>query len=417
MKIAILGGSFNPVHVGHMMLADSVISTLGYDRVILVPAYRSPFKPGAGGMEDGCRARLEMIAASIAGDPRLSVDDCEIRRGGVSFTLDTLSDVIERYSPTGKPGLVIGDDLVGEFPDWHGSDEILQMADLIVARRLRSAPTRAPFPFVQVMNEMADVSSSTVRDRVAGGGAWRYLVPQGARAVIEALGLYGFSAGPGELSAVPGTRPWGTKTADVTLRVEAAARESLGFSRFLHSRNTALLARDMCLRFSLDPGLGYLAGIAHDLGKPLGDGMQIKFAKKYGGPLSRTEKEKPALLHGRAAAVFLRDFFGVNDEDVLQAVALHTLGGEEMCPLAKVIYVADKLEAAREKIDPAFRRLALSGDDLDSIFARTLERNVASLGSAKIRPSRRTLALLEKTRADLPPGSGSDSGSRMEGSR
>lgn len=398
MRIAIFGGSFNPIHAGHLMLADSVISTLGYDRVVLVPAYRSPFKPGAGGMEDGCRARLEMIAASIAGDARLSIDDCEIRRGGVSFTLDTVADVIERYSPDGKPGLVIGDDLVDEFPDWHGSDEILRMADVIVARRLRSATKRTSFPCVQLTNEVADVSSSMVRDRVAGGGAWRYLVPQGARSVIEARGLYGFS---GEPPTAAGSWPWGTGASDVTLRVECAARESLGFSRFLHSRNTALLARDMCLRFSLDPGLGYLAGIAHDLGKPLDDGMQLRMAEKYGGGLSSLEKEKPALLHGRTAAVFLRDFFGVNDEEVLQAVALHTLGGDDMGPLAKVVFVADRLEVAREKVDPGLRRLAISGGDLDAVFAETLERGVASLRAAGIRPSSRTLTLLERTKAGM----------------
>jgi len=82
MKLAILGGSFNPIHLGHLFLADAILSELHYDRVALVPAYRSPFKLAAVGMEDNARDRLEMIAASIAGDPRLTVDDCEIRGKG-----------------------------------------------------------------------------------------------------------------------------------------------------------------------------------------------------------------------------------------------------------------------------------------------------------------------------------------------
>ncbi|MCL2193240.1 MAG: nicotinate-nicotinamide nucleotide adenylyltransferase, partial [Treponema sp.] len=86
MRLAVLGGSFNPIHMGHLFLADAVLSKLGYDRVVLVPAFRSPFKLAAQGMEDSTHNRLEMIAASIAGDPRLTLDDCEIRRGGVSFT-------------------------------------------------------------------------------------------------------------------------------------------------------------------------------------------------------------------------------------------------------------------------------------------------------------------------------------------
>ena len=82
MRIAILGGSFNPIHIGHLFLADTVLTSLNYDRVIMVPAFKSPFKQDAEGAPPA--ARLMMTAASIAGDQRLNIDDCEIRRGGVS---------------------------------------------------------------------------------------------------------------------------------------------------------------------------------------------------------------------------------------------------------------------------------------------------------------------------------------------
>jgi len=384
VRIAVLGGSFNPVHMGHLFLADAVISRLGYDRVVLVPACRSPFKPAAVNMP---RDRLEMIAASIAGDPRLTLDDCEIRRGGVSFTVDTLADVIRRYAPQGKPGLIIGDDLVGDFIDWHRSGEILALADVIVARRVRGEPS-APFPCTWIDNEVMEISSGMVRERIGSNGAWRHLVPAAARAIIECRGLYGYPQAPE-----------GTESVRKTLaRVEAAARESLSFERFLHSRNAALLAWDLCGRFHLNPWLGYLAGIAHDLAKTFNDRTQIRLARKYGKEITPMEREKPSLLHGRAAAVLLMEDFGVDNEAVLEAVAVHTWGSGDMGPLAKIVYIADKIEVSREKIDPDLRKLVFTGGDLDEIFIRVLERTVSSLRLKKLKLSEETLGLLEKLR-------------------
>jgi nicotinate-nucleotide adenylyltransferase len=161
------------------------------------------------------------------------------------------------------------------------------------------------------------------------------------------------------------------------------------------------MARDLCRRltkYNLNPEQGYLAGIAHDLGKQLGEKEIIKLAKSDGRGFSRLEKEKPSLLHGRASAVLLRERFNVHNEDVLEAAALHTLGGKDMGPLAKVVYIADKMEVSREKIDPAVRKLAYTEDDLDRIFATTLEQTVSWLRAKKIKLSEESLALLEKMR-------------------
>jgi len=395
MRLALLGGSFDPIHLGHLFIADAVLSGLGYDRVVLVPAHRSPFKLAASGMEDSARARLEMAAASIAGDPRLALDDCEVRRGGVSYTADTIADVIRRYAPDGKPGLVIGDDLVGDFPDWHRSRDILDMADVVVARRVGSGKLDAPFPCAQVDNDVMEISSRMVRERIAEKGAWRYLVPAAARAVIERQGLYGADRPAG---GVAGAWAWGSPSANVTVRVEEAARESMSFERFLHSRNTALLAWDMCRRFSLDPAQGYLAGMAHDLAKPLGDKEQIRLAKCYAKEMSRIEREKPSLLHGKASAALLRERFGVHNRDILEAIAVHTGGSKNMGRLAKVVYVADKMEVSREKNDPALKKLVFSGGDLDEIFATVLERTVSLIRHQGKKLSEETLGLLDKVR-------------------
>jgi nicotinate-nucleotide adenylyltransferase len=393
LRLAILGGSFNPVHLGHLFLADAVLSALDYDRVVLIPAYRSPFKLAAAGMEGSAGDRLDMLAASVAGDPRLTIDDCEIRREGVSYTADTLQDIIRRYVPEGKPGLIIGDDLARDFPQWHNSAEILELADVIIARRIHPEKLDCPYPNRQIANEVMEISSAMVRERIAGGKAWRYLVPAGVRTIIEDRRLYGCNGGvsrqPGEMEK-PGPR--------TIFRVEEAVRERLGTERFLHSRNTALLARDLCARFGLDPDLGYLAGIAHDFGKTLRDGTLLDLAKSDDRGISKLEKKKPALLHGRAAAVLLKKNFDIHNKEVLEAVALHTEGGADMGPLAKVVYIADKVEVSREKIDPALRKMCYTNESLDRILFAVLDQTVSWLRSKKLELSDETFRLLEKMR-------------------
>jgi nicotinate-nucleotide adenylyltransferase len=395
MKLAILGGSFNPIHLGHLFLADAVLSELNYDRVVMVPAYISPFKPAAPGMEDTASVRLEMLAASITADPRLSVDDCEIRRTGVSYTVDTLADIVRRYNPDGKPGLIIGDDLIAEFPKWHKSGEILSMADIIIARRVHSGMPEVSYPYTKITNDIIEISSGAVREKIASNSAWRYLVPNAARIIIEDRRLYGFRGSTADGAA---------SVKNLIRRVEDEARASLTPARFLHSKHTALLAWDLCCRFrsaypSLDPELGYLAGIAHDLCKQLCDSEQIRLAKEYGGEISHVEREKPSLLHGKACAIVLRDRFKVNDNELLEAVACHTEGSGDMGPLAKVLYIADKMEVSRAKVDPDLRKQILSGDTLDRIFVPVLEQTVSSIRSRKLELSKETLRLIEKMEA------------------
>jgi nicotinate-nucleotide adenylyltransferase len=366
-----------------LFLAEAVLAELAYDRIILIPAYESPFKQKAGGAAP--RDRLDMLAASIPGDVRLTIDDTEIRREGISYTIDTVNDIIERYRPAGRPGLILGDDLAGDFPAWKEAGAIAGLADIIVARRCSGTVSPFPYPCKELHNELIAVSSGMVRDRIRQGQSWRYLVPEGARIIIEDRRLYGFNGE--EVSASAETGGWGILTA-----VEKAVRRMVSPSRFLHSRSCALLSWDLCRRFGLDPHAGYLAGLAHDMGKAFSEEELLELAGKDGEGFSKTERERPSLLHGRAAAVLLRDRFGIHNEAVLEAVRYHTTGREGMGPLAKVVYVADKIEVSRRDLDPRFR--VPPAADLDRLFAAVLDDTVAFLHSRKTELSEGTRRLL-----------------------
>jgi len=388
VKLGILGGSFNPVHIGHLFLADKVFSELKLDRIVFVPAYLSPFKLAAEGTESNAEDRIAMLSAAIAGDNRYAIDDCEIRREGVSYTIDTLEDIIARYLPSGKPSLIIGDDLAQDFPKWRDSEKILQLADIVAGRRIGSSDGYL-FPHTFIDGETMDVSSQMVRQKISEDGNWSSLVPSAVRDIIMDRRLYGYNG------AVTGE----DCLHSVIMRIETEARETLSTARFLHSRNTALLAHDLCRRFGLDPIAGYLAGIAHDLGKQLDANQLLKYVKSDEMPISALEKEKPNLLHGRAAAVLLRERFCIHNKDILEAVAVHTSGSENMCALAKIIYIADKAEVSRN-IDPALRKICYEGnsnpDEMDNILFAVLRKTISKLQSRKLNLSEETLKLLKR---------------------
>lgn len=141
MKIAMFGGSFNPVHNGHIELAKAVHEQAGYDKVLFVPAYHSPFKDLPSGASD--EDRLCMLRLALEGFDWAFIEDCELKRGGVSYTYETVEFLVQKYTASGeydekrdgKLGLVIGADLAAGFTHWHRAEELAAKVDIILARR------------------------------------------------------------------------------------------------------------------------------------------------------------------------------------------------------------------------------------------------------------------------------------------
>jgi len=131
MRIAIIGGSFNPPHIGHMILIEEILATECYQRVLLIPAKAAPHKVPQ--MDPGPEMRLALLEASIEGWHNVAIEDCELRRAGLSYTSDTLEELWNRRLFDERPGLVIGDDLATDFlATWKRAEKILELADIIV---------------------------------------------------------------------------------------------------------------------------------------------------------------------------------------------------------------------------------------------------------------------------------------------
>lgn len=179
-----------------------------------------------------------------------------------------------------------------------------------------------------------------------------------------------------------------------TEKVDTYALEVLPAPRYQHSLRVALLARDLCDKFGANPLEGFLAGIAHDMCKACSDRWLLSIALKDGEPISSIEKDKPSLLHGRAAAVLLQSDFSVDSTSIIEAVRCHTFGAPGLGTLGKIIFVADKIEPGRTGIDDGFRSRILDSD-LDTMTALVLEDNVRYLESRGKLVSGSTVGMLE----------------------
>lgn len=189
MKIAMFGGSFDPIHIGHLMIADEVRYRLGYDRIVLVPAHSPPHKAGA--PIASADERILMIEASLRGRPEFELERFEIDQRGVSFSVDTLRYLVRSGRVTGRPGLIIGQDLVGGFETWKEVDAIVEMSDLIVVGRPGESGSGLARPHRVVDNPLLDISSTEIRRRVAGSMPYRYMVHPDVFEFIAHERLYG----------------------------------------------------------------------------------------------------------------------------------------------------------------------------------------------------------------------------------
>ena len=188
------------------------------------------------------------------------------------------------------------------------------------------------------------------------------------------------------------------KTIDETIKkIKAYAAGVLSESRYEHSLRTAKLTRELCERFSIDRQLGFLAGVSHDLCKQFSEDAIIALARKDGFPISALEAQKPSLLHGRAAAELIQERFDVAEPNVLDAVRWHTFGRKGLCPLGRVLFVADKIEPGRKGITEEARRETLKLA-LNDMVIKTIEDNIAYLNRTGKVTAPETLEMLEELR-------------------
>lgn len=211
MRIAITGGTFNPIHYGHLRIAEEAREALSLDRVVFIPANIAPHKTE---VPASAEARIEMIRLAIAGNPTFEVSDIEIKRGGRSFTIDTLRSLKEKDKSL-DISLIIGNDSFNDITTWCEFEAIFELASFIVVER-PGYPVKKPGEVLPVelarkfwydadkgkflnsfgttltylSTTLMDIASSDVREKVRQGASVRYLLPDPVMEYIQKTGLY-----------------------------------------------------------------------------------------------------------------------------------------------------------------------------------------------------------------------------------
>lgn len=183
IQIGLFGGSFDPVHHGHLILARDAMEQLGLERVTFIPANISPHKLARPPVP--ASIRCEMLAAAIEGEPGFEMDTCEVEREGVSFAVDTVRLMKQRHPGAGFY-YFIGEDNLAALHTWKEIDELQRLTQFAVLAR-GAVPPDCSFP---VVSRQIDISSTDIRNRIARGLPVRYLLPDKTCVILERHGLY-----------------------------------------------------------------------------------------------------------------------------------------------------------------------------------------------------------------------------------
>ena len=353
MRIGVYGGTFNPIHTGHVRLAQSYLDALSLDQLFVIPANIPPHKRAKQLLPGD--VRMELCRLACAEDPRMVVSDIELRREGSSYTVDTLRELKALY-PDAELFLIVGSDMFLTMETWKESWEIFRLCQLCTGAReegednilrekeqmLRSLGAKSIILNIPVF----DISSTEIRRAVGLGADQRMLerwLPEKVAAKILEEGYYGEEP----------------ETDADYLRCLGWARETLGNYRLFHSRcvaDAAMYLAEHHFAGVVDPKQAKLAGLLHDICKDMPKAEQRRWMEYYEPIHDPLILQSSSLWHGFAGASYLRKTYGIEDEDFLNAIRYHTTARKGMSPLEQVVYLADYISLDRDYPDVAVMR-------------------------------------------------------------
>lgn len=378
MKIAILGGSFNPVHKAHLQMIDQVDDEFVFDKIILVPAYNPKYKPALTGAED--KDRIKMLQLAVEDEGRLyDVNTFDIDNKN-SYT-NVLVEALKKDYPNDQLYFIMGSDSFKDFGTWVKPDEIVKYATIIcVLRDGESASnmdeyveeyTRTFGGTYYISYAHPDYISSTMIRRLIEAGSINKIsdmVTPSVRTYIADHKLY------------TDNRKYNYK---FVLDLQDKMRDELKKSRYIHTVGVAHTAAQMASKWGYDSQMAMVAGMLHDCAKCISDDKRIEICEKNNIEIKPIERKFPHLLHGKVGAFWAETKYDVDNEEILHSIKIHTTGEPEMNLLDKIIFVADYIEPGRDAAPhlTEIRRLAYT--DLDKCVYKILDDTIYYLGADK----------------------------------
>ncbi len=333
MRIGIFGGTFDPIHKGHLAAAATLLEVAELDQILFMPAGDPPHKTDRRVTPGPLRLQMVQAALQEAGNPKFVCSAMEVERVGYTYTVDTLRALHDQHTETNEYVWIIGADVLADLKHWKEYQAVFQLCGFVAMHRPGYSRQDfqkeyealtcmgAQIQFAQV--PPVDLSSTEIRELVHKGMDFRETVAAGVADIIETAGLY----------REP-DKPW------TAAQIQQDLERRLSPKRYAHTMRVMAESERIAHMVGADPVRCSLAGLLHDAAREF-------TASQYLWIGIDTHNKETILLHGAASALLAQKRYGVQDEDILQAIACHTTGKPGMNQIAQIVFVADYTEPGR----------------------------------------------------------------------
>lgn len=367
-KIGIMGGTFNPIHYAHLIIAQCAVEKFGLDKIIFITTGNPVHKPNEC-IEDA-KYRHNMVELAILSNPLFEASDMEVKRNEPTYTIDTLQELKAIY-PDSELTFIIGTDSLNKLSTWKNSEKLFDYSSFAVATRPFYDLESDSCEFIERYSEnikffevpINAISSTEIRKKINLGHSITYLVPEKVVEYIQENSLY----------EVDFFQKYD--------RIVKQLRENLTEKRFNHSIEVAKISKKLAINYNLidyDVERAFLAGLLHDCAKCFDKVKIFETANKYNYHLDEILQNQPDLAHSFLGYFVAKNEydFEICDEDLLNSIKYHTTGRENMSTLEKIVYIADYIEPTRPAINSIEQARILAYDDLDKTMLYILENTI-----------------------------------------
>ncbi len=383
-RMLIFGGSFNPIHFGHLLIANRIRERYLFEKVYFLPAGNAPHKDIS---YTNKYERLLLLKLATQDNKYFEILDNEILVDEVSYTVNTIKDLYKKYSYP-KITFIMGADMFMTIEKWKNPKELLELIDVIVATRQDDRVLEHTKYIeekynanIKIFSEIeTSINSSYIRERIGLYESIKYLVPENVRQYIIKENLY-------------------INPEDVIFNnIMKDLEQNISKKRFSHTQGVIHTALEIGAYHNIPFGKIRLASCAHDFAKEFSNQEMLVYIEENDIKIDERAKDEINLLHGAISAIIMKNMYGVTDEDVLNAIENHTFGRVGMSDLELLIAVSDIVEPCRdfnEKSRIKYNKIKeLAKTSLTDAYYLKLQETVKYLKKKKKKISPKTLEIL-----------------------
>lgn len=351
MKIGIFGGSFSPVHNGHLQIAEDCLIEMGLDKIIFLPNSKPPHKNVE---KFSFENRVKMLKLAIEDNEKFEISLVEEDFLKTHYSYNTMKENF--CNDKDKFYFIMGDDEFLNISSWYEYEKFLEITSVIVFLRKynldfildKNKDLIEKYDINIVKNSVISISSTDIRNRMNEKKSIKYLIPKKVyKYIYEDLNYFDIN------------------------KIKKDLKEKLSKNRYEHSLRVADCCKRLAKIYKIDENRAYLSGLVHDCAKNLEEFYMLN--KKLNSDIifDTEERDNENLRHAPIGAVVCKDLYGIFDEEILSAVRYHTIAKENMTLLEKILFISDKIEPDR-KYDTVDELRRLADFDIDRAIVKFL---------------------------------------------